>query len=246
MKTLLQTSVLAIILVLSGLANSQVMMRQFADDSDGVFHLPEVQVILSSSDDTVSVMMILPKHMRAKAYKEVVMEEGDKILMVNAERVKHVDVLKKIYEDAKIGDQIKFGIKRKGELHLVAFKKADPESLPKRRIQLMTGEPGGNSRSENIFPLMGTGLILSEVDGNIVVQDKMDGMGSLSDKDILKDDIVTMINGERIKTIGQFTKLYQGLQTDANVELSYNRDGKDMELSFKKPAAPQGRMMLRN
>lgn len=243
MKTLIQTSVLLISLIFSGTANSQVIMRQFADDSDGIFYLSEIQVIVSSSDDTVVVNMVMPKRMRGKEYQEIVIEEGDKILMVNAKRVKHVDALKKIYDDTKIGDLIKFGIRRKGELFLVDFKKADPESLPKVRIKLMTGGPG-DMNMEHIFPVMGTGLILNEVDGNVVVQDKLQGIGILSEQNILKDDIVTMINGKQVKTIGQFRKVYDGLEVDAKVALTYKRNDRNMNLSFKKPET-QGRMMLR-
>ncbi len=243
MQTKIQTYILAITLAFSGLASSQVMMRQMADDNDGLFHLPELQVIISSSNDTVSVNMVLPKHIRGKEYKKITIEEGDKILMVNAKRVAHVDVLKKIYEDTKIGDSIKFGIKRNGELHIVNFKKADPESLPKSRIKLMDGGPGG-ADVDKIFPLMGTGLILNEADGKVVVQDKIHGMGILSEQDILKDDIITAINGNKVKTIGQFTKVYKGLHADTSIELSYLRNGHELKLSFKKPET-QGRMMLK-
>jgi len=71
-------------------SNAQVTMERRIEGGDGAFHLKEVQTILTSKDDTIKVMMVLPERLRPKGYGDIVLKENDEILMVNAKRVKTV------------------------------------------------------------------------------------------------------------------------------------------------------------
>ena len=64
MKTVISALIFCFVFSVISTLNAQVMMRRDAGDVDGVFHLPELQVIISSFNDTVRVDMVLPKQMR--------------------------------------------------------------------------------------------------------------------------------------------------------------------------------------
>ncbi|MCH7678947.1 hypothetical protein IID10_06205, partial [candidate division KSB1 bacterium] len=111
-------------------SNAQVTMERRIEGGDGIFHLQEVQTILTSKDDTIKVMTVLPERMRPKGYGDIVLKENDEILMVNAKRVKTVQEFEELYNALEIGGTLKMGIRRKGDLMIESFKKIDPEDMP--------------------------------------------------------------------------------------------------------------------
>ncbi|MCH8982324.1 PDZ domain-containing protein [candidate division KSB1 bacterium] len=241
-------------------SNAQVTMERRIE-GDGAFHLKEVQTILTSKDDTIKVMMVLPERLRPKGYGDIVLKENDEILMVNAKRVKTVQEFEELYNALEIGGTLKMGIRRKGELMIESFKKIDPEDMPAgANIMIRTdasgeeeGHEGGMMRtftmaggdSEEMRPWFGTGLILGEEEGTLKVMRIMEGMtGALGKADIKEGDEIKSLNGQKVETLDKFFEMYEKLDTGSKVEIEYARAGKKMQAAFEKPNM-QGRMMMR-
>ena len=242
-------------------SNAQVRMQRRIEGGDGAFHLKEVQTILTSKDDTIKVMMVLPERLRPKGYGDIVLKKDDEILMVNARRVKTVQEFEELYNALEIGGTLKMGIRRKGELMIESFKKIDPEDMPEgANIMIQTATPaeeegheGGMMRtftmaggdSEDLRPWFGTGLILGEEEGTLKVMRILEGMtGALGKADIKEGDEIKSLNGNKIETLDKFFEMYEKLDTGSKVEIDYTRAGKRMQAAFEKPNV-QGRMRMR-
>ncbi len=246
-------------------AYSQVRMERRIEGGDGVFHLKEVQTILTSKDDTIKVMTVLPERLRPKGYGDIVLKENDEILMVNATRVKTVQKFEELYKGLEIGGTLKMGIRRKGELLIESFKKIDPKHMPEgAKIMIRTGTPGEEVSEEdvheggvvrtftmdagdsgNMRPWMGTGLVLEFENGKIKVRQKMEGMmGALGSTDITKGDEITSLNGKKVEALDKFFEMYEKLEIGSKVEIEYARAGKKMQAAFEKPNV-QGRVRKR-
>ena len=242
-------------------SNAQVTMERRIEGGDGAFHLKEVQTILTSKDDTIKVMMVLPERLRPQGYGDIVLKENDEILMVNAQRVKTVQEFEELYNALEIGGTLKMGIRRKGELMIESFKKIDPEEMPEgANIMILNdmpgeeeGHEGGMMRtftmhggdSEEMRPWFGTGLILGEEEGTLKVMRIMEGMtGALGKADIKEGDEIKSLNGQKVETLDKFFEMYEKLDTGSKVEIEYARAGKKMQAAFEKPNM-QGRMMMR-
>ncbi len=244
-------------------SNAQVTMERRIEGGDGAFHLKEVQTILTSKDDTIKVMAVLPERMRPKGYGDIVLKENDEILMVNARRVKTVQKFEELYNALEIGGILKMGIRRKGELMIESFKKIDPEDITEgANIMIQTAMPGeeeghegGRMRtftmhggdSENMRPWFGTGLVLGMEEGTLKVMRIMEGMtGALGKADIKEGDEIKSLNGQKVETLDKFFERYEKLDTGSKVEIDYARAGKKMQAAFEKPNVQGGMRMRMN
>jgi PDZ domain-containing secreted protein len=240
--------------------SAQVVMRQSVG-GDGVFHLKEVQALITSSNDSVKVLMVLPTDIRPEHYRDIDIKNGDEILMVNKARVKSVKTLEEMYNNLDIGAEFKMGIRRDGNLSMIAFKKIDPKDLPQgQNVQIRTSTGSGaetgrnvvtrtlrvdSEGSENMQPLMGTGLMVGEEGGQVKVMMVMDHMKTaLGDVDLKVGDVIKTINGTKITSLDQIMQVYDKIESGKKLELTYGRDKKDMQASFTKPEA-KGRMIIR-
>lgn len=244
-------------------SNAQVTMERRIEGGDGAFHLKEVQTILTSKDDTIKVMMVLPERLRPQGYGDIVLKENDEILMVNAKRVKTVQQFEELYNALEIGGILKMGIRRKGELMIESFKKIDPEDITEgANIMIQTAMPGEeeghgggmvrsftmhSGDSEELRPWFGTGLILGEEEGTLKVMRIMEGMtGALGKADIKEGDELKSLNGQKVETLDKFFEMYEKLDTGSKVEIEYARAGRKMQAAFEKPNMQGGMMMRRN
>ncbi len=260
MKSILSFgAVICLVLVCAQSIDAQVQMVTRVE-GDGAFHLKEVQVFLTSSNDTVKVLMVLPKKLRPEGYADIEIEKDDEILMFNARRVKSVQGFEEMYNRLNVGDDVKLGLRRDGRLLIQSFKKIDPADLPQGtnvRIRLdASGDGDGESPvmtrtlrvgegNVNLRPWFGTGLMLGTSDGKITVMRILEGMTSaLADADIRKGDVIESLNGNPVKSLEQFFERYEQLPVGSKVDVGYTRDGKKLHLSFEKPAV-RGKVMIR-
>lgn len=253
MKTFIKPT-LFILTTIWGLhsASAQVTMRRSVD-GDGAFHLKETQTILTSRDDTVSVLMVLPKKLRPEGYADVTLMENDKILMVNAKRVKTVQQFEEIYNGLEIGQTLKMGIQRNGQLLIESFSKIDPEKMPKGQNIMVQSENSGGAHAQDgmvfkgvvtddsaseddLRPWFGTGLMLGLEGDKVTVMQKMAGMkGALSQFDIKEGDEIKSLNGKKVESLDKFLAAYEEMEIGSQVELEYARSGKQMKVTFQKP-----------
>lgn len=221
----------------------------------GVFNLPELGAVIIGGEKEIKVEAVMPAEHRLKAYKDIDLQSGDLILMMNAKRVKSAKEIEEIYNGLKAGEEVKLGIKRKEERFITSFAKADPKALPQRMMMVMDSDNaggqagttrrimmGGQEFSGDVAPLPGLGIIAGSKDGGEVrVLDLMPNASqTLGSADIKKDDVILALNGEKIKSAVQLGELYEKIAVGTKFELNYRRGGKSMTASLIKPEAPAG------
>lgn len=226
----------------------------------GVFTLPELGAVIIGGEKEIKVEAVMPAEHRPKTYKDIDLQNGDLILMMNAKRVKSVKEIEEIYNGLKAGEEVKLGIKRKEERFIASFAKADPKDLPQRMMMVMDTDNaggqagptrrlvmGGREFSGDVAPLPGLGIIAgSKERGEVRVLDLMPNASqALGSVDIKKDDVIQTLNGEKIKSAVQLGELYEKIAVGAKVELHYRRGNKDMTASLAKPEAPAGATIRR-
>ncbi len=221
----------------------------------GIFNLPELGAVIIGGEKEIKVEAVLPAGHRPEAYKDVDLQSGDLIVMINARRLKSAREIAEIYNGLKVGEEVKLGIKRKEERFIVSFGKADPRDLPQRMMLVMnTDEAGGQAGSSrrlvmggrefsgDVAPLPGLGIIAgSQEGGDVRVLELMPGAGAAPPHIALKkDDLILSVNGEKIKSAVQLGDLYEKIAVGARIDLQYRRAGKTMIAAFTKPPAPRG------
>lgn len=224
-----------------------------------VFNLPELGAMIIGSEKEIKVEAVMPSEHRPKAYKDVDLQSGDLILMMNAKRVKSAKEIEGIYNGLKAGEEVRLGIKRKEERFITSFAKADPKALPQRMMMVMDTDNAGSQAGPNrrivmgsgefsgdVAPLPGLGIIAgSKEGGEVRVLDLMPNASqAVGSADIKKDDVILTLNGEKIKSAVQLGELYEKIAVGAKLELHYRRGDKAMTASLVKPEAPAG--MIRN
>jgi len=115
-----------------------------------VGHLNELGAIIMLKDDSVVVEFVMPEENRPKAYKEIDIRKNDKILMVNGKKIKLPADIDEIYTELDIGDDVKLGVRRDGDLMIITYKKADPETMPKRKMMKLSVEDDGEGLVKKI------------------------------------------------------------------------------------------------
>jgi len=115
---------------------SRQTMKRITFEGEG-FLIPEAGCLVTKDSTGLTVLDVMSPGMRPKEYAGLDIRQGDKILMANGVKLKSVKELQTLYEQAGVGSELKFGIARAGEKHLLAFKKADPALLPKRKMVMI-------------------------------------------------------------------------------------------------------------
>ena len=243
------------------LAQTTIMRRTGGDD---MFLLPECGALLLEKDGSLNVDMVLPVESRLEEYKALDIQKGDEILMMNGQRVKSAKSLKEMYEAVNIGSEIQFGIRRKQEMFIVSFSKADPEKIPGRQMMVVrSGEPGPETEGSsgptthvqtfrldgsdgNLFPLMGTGLVVHEEEGLVKVHTVMPQASQTFG--VLKleaGDILRSINETSVQNLETVIELWDQIGIGEEVILEIEQEGELSTTRFKKPNV-QTQTMIRN
>jgi len=207
-------------------ASGQMIMRHGGGSENEVIVLRELGVVAGpgEQDDEVRLMMLLPGTER-----EVALEKGDLILMVNGKRVRDVATLREAYDAAGIGEVVKLGIRRGDERFLTSFEKKDPEEMEEGGgVRMMVGGPGGDF--DDIHPLPEFGVLLAQKDGKVVVAMELP-MGTPAFE---KDDVVQSINGQTIASLEELRAAYELLAVGDDVALVVMRDSDEIRATRAK------------
>jgi PDZ domain-containing secreted protein len=135
-----------------------------------LFDLSELGAIILLKENKVIVEFVMPDQTRHADYREIDIRKGDEISYVNGKKIQSTVELEDLYKKTKIGDEIKLGIKRNENLGLITFKKADPESLPKRKMMKMTVKESDFSGEAKEVEI--NGKKYNAKDGKVVIDDK--------------------------------------------------------------------------
>jgi S1-C subfamily serine protease len=255
-QRLLQVGFAVVILIPATLiAASPERTKVTTAGSDDVFFLQELGAVIMQDEETIRVDYVAPTDNRTKVYRSVDIESGDIIAMLNGKRVKSVKDLKASYEEAEIGEEIKFGIKRDKRMMIVAFPKADPENAPQQQIMMVKmGEDGEGTVTAASGPetrvikmeagsagntaLLELGLLLGEDEESLILTDILPHASRrLGGVDMAEGDIVKSLQGKSVTTLDMFADLYESIPVGDTVSLVFQREGMEISVSFPRPDA---------
>lgn len=221
----------------ASLASGQMVMSHGGGGEGDVIVLRELGVVAGpgEKDDEVRLLILLPGTDR-----EIALQKGDLILMINGKRVRDVATLREAYEEAGIGEVVKLGIRRGDERFLTSFEKEAPGAMGEGgAVRIMVGGPG--SDFDDIHPLPEFGVLLAEKDGELVVAMELP-MGTPAFK---KDDVVQSINGRTIASLEELRAVYEPLEVGEDVELVVMRDSDEIRATRAK-ANQEGMIRMRS
>lgn len=151
MYNLIRTTIVSILLILfTSLGYSQVKIM--AKDGE-MFDMRELGAIVLLKDNKIKVEFVMPDHARHADYRDVDIQKDDEIIFFNGKKISTTIELEKNYNDLSVGEEVNLGTKRKDKLMIVSFKKADPESFPKRqmmKIKVDEDDPSGSAQEVEI------------------------------------------------------------------------------------------------
>src|ERR1051325_3764812 len=136
------------------------------------------------------------------------------------------------------GATVKLGVRRKEEMLIASFVKADPDKLPKLK---MIVSHGGD---EDMFGIPQAGLIFGDKGKTVVVREVLSNPSSEVRGEARKGDIVVKLNGSPVNSLKALRAAYEKLAVGANIRLVTSRSGKESTLEFSKPK-DEGRMIIR-
>lgn len=113
--------------------------------------LSEIKGVALFENNKVVIGPIPDADQREPQYKELDLKTGDEIQFVNGVRIKSMEDFIKNYTAVKVGDELKFGVKREDQRFIVSFTKAE-EAKGMTRIIKMDGDgkgKDGNVKVEN-------------------------------------------------------------------------------------------------
>lgn len=231
------------------------------DDIDATTMIAEFGALIFEKDSTLEIGHIMEPAQRPPAYKDVDLQVGDIVGMVNGKGTRTAADLDTILASTAPGDELKLGIRRGKEMRLVAFTKADPKDLP--QIQMMTmsapgegeeagGGPqvvtrtiGGDGSVDGIALLMGAGLVVRQDGDAVVIADLMpDAAEVTGSTDIKPGDRVLKLQGEAVTTAAAMQKAFDAIGVGDTVAMVLAREGEEYTLTFAK-TPPRGKLIKR-
>ncbi len=227
-------------------------------DMDEVFFLQELGALIMQDEESIRVDFVAPADNRAQEYRSVDIESGDVIVMLNGKRVKSVKDLKTSYEEAEVGEEIKFGRKRDKRTMIVTVPKADREKMPQQQMMMVTMDADGEGTvsttsgsetrvikmeagSAGNVALLELGLLLGEDEESLIVTDILPHASKrLGGVDVAEGDVVKSIQGKSVTTLDKFADLYESIPVGDTVSLVFQHEGKEISVSFPRPDAQKG------
>jgi len=217
-------------------------MRTLKIEGSGeVFMLKELGAIISEGENGLAVLMVLPPEQRAKAYRDIDLQEGDVIMMFNGKRAKTSVQIEEAYDGLKIGDEIKLGIKRDKDMMIATLAKANPDDLP-GQMKIMKSDSCPASAD---MTLAGVGLMLTKDNGKLIIDDVLVGLadkftGPLPEK----GDVILKIQGTPISQPDQLSEIFDKIKTGEKVDMVLGRGDQEISTGFAKPDCTQGKPMI--
>lgn len=244
-------------------ATVSAQSHSFQVNEGEMFMIPEVGAMVMSDEGILTVDFMPPTDNIPKAYRDVDIEIGDIIMMVNGKKMKSADDLEKLYEALAVGDQIKMGIKRGKGMLIASFNKADEKDLPKRKVMTMSiggdgsGEMttteggvvktmsfGGDGQALSIIQELG--LLLIAKDDQVVLANLLpNAVAVFGDEKIFEEDVLAEINGKKVTSTTEFEEIYNAIEVGNMFSLKFIHDGTEFSKTLKKPKSQSGGVMIR-
>ena len=228
-----------------GQAHTQ--MKTLDVGEGGAFIIPEIGAVVTLEEKTLKIIDVLPADMKAKEYKDIEVKVGDQILMLNGKKLESVDKLETLYKEIKVGDEVKFGVRRGSGMLMISYAKAEEKAGGNMQIMTMSGPPGADPKggsfnfniegdAEGILPVPELAVILGEENGQVKVLQMFPHAKEMYPAGgVQAGDIFTSINDTKIATSDEFQKVYDGIKIGETVTLGILRNGEDSIVKVLKP-----------
>lgn len=207
-------------------ADSAAVRRQTPGE---VLTMPELSALISENGGRIVVDHIMEAQMRPKGYEKTELQEGDVILMANGGRIGSLAGLRGLYDTAAVGSTVNLGVKRKEEMMIASFVKADPKNLPKLRMVISHGDDG------SVLEIPQVGLIFGSEGKTIVVREVLPNASGTVHGEVEAGDRILRLNGSALHSMRDFRTAYDKLPLGSRIQLLTSRSGKNRELVFPKP-----------
>jgi S1-C subfamily serine protease len=224
----------------------------FRVDGENSFLIPELIALLVQENDSITVRMVMPPENREAAYRDVDLKKGDRVLMVNAERIRTIKDLVTLYESLSPGETLKLGVRRGQDRFIVRFEKMKEQPRGMRlKVVRQPGQgtvirTGTDLDSDSLAVLAAEGLVLIQSPERIVIKDILPGSEeALPGLDIEKNDVLAVLNGGAFRNLKAFKEAYDRIAPNAEVRLDLLRGEKKIAVTYKKPRPRQGQTVIR-
>jgi S1-C subfamily serine protease len=128
------------------------------------------------------------------------------------------------------------------------IKKADPATLPKRRMVVTDDKGGPNVETSgdshsiqfddgvaDITPLSGAGIFIGTKGKDMVVAGMLpEAKDVLGDAAIEKGDIITKLQDKPVTTVAEFEKAFDAIKIGEPVTITVMHSGKELKATFTK------------
>ena len=225
-------------------------------DEGEIYMLQEMGAIIQFADKGATVQMIMPPEQRSEKYQDVDLKIGDVIKMVNGKKIDKAETLKKLYEELKVGDEIKAAIMRDKVVHIVSFPKGESDPNMVMQTMTMTSDDSGESEmkiNEMTEPraffgsaaiVQEAGLILANSENNLSVVGTMNMGEDLRQKaGIVEGDQVVKIQDKTVNSVDEFNAVYESVKAGEQVRIDFAQKEGAKFITFTKTDAPKKIMM---
>jgi S1-C subfamily serine protease len=211
------------------------MMRTMKFDADKAVMIDEAGMVVTEKDGKLTVEFIPPKDRRPKDTAELDVMEGDEIGMAGGKRMSSAKTLRDAYESVKPGEEFKLGLRRDGRAFIVSFTRKDGKDLPKRMIIRTDGD---DSPDGDVLPALG--IAIKAGDGKLVITETFPN----APDEMLQGDVIHSINGTTVKTLDEFSRVYDNAEIGAMLRFGLLRDGKPVTVVTERKK-PMGKMIVK-
>lgn len=230
------------LLSFSSMGFAQVVKTLTIENPDDALMINEFGGLILNANDTIKVEMVLPPENRDEAYRELDIQAGDIIKMVNGKKLTSLKIFKDIYENAKLGEEIKLGIYRDKKMTLAKFVKADFSAM-QGGMQITMGSEGG-------MPVAGSfidaGLLLGESDGKIIISDVVEEIApKFKNYTPQNGDVIVSIQGNDVGSPDELENAYKQIKVGDTVTLVLLHENDKVEMSFSKPEEKAVRKVIK-
>lgn len=242
------TFALTIIALLASGAPAQTKSKRMVFDAESAFFIQGLGALVLYKDDKLVVEMMPQKEQMPKELRDVDLQKGDEIMMLNGKRVKSIDDLREQYDALEVGEEVKFGVKNQSGMKIVSFNKPSGEQSGGAVMMMTTtigdDEPGGIEHSESkiigpdgkemsVTPVFDAGIMLSEQEGSVQIAMVMpDAKEKLGGEIPSGGEQIVTVNGKPAGALSSFKELYTGIPVGEKVVLVYSIDGAEHTCSF--------------
>lgn len=257
------TTPCARLLLVAALAAAAPLPAQEAmrlDNNENLM-LREIGVIAALEDEDLTVIMILPQAAPPDGYRGETIQRGDVLLMINGERLRDVAGGTARYRSVPVGEEVKLAVARGDQRFLVAFPKADPESLPQQGAMMIRRGPegtdvashGGSFRFqmdgeagdfERVEPVLGLRAVLGERDGTVVVVAPLPLPGGQQPA-LAAGDVIRRLGEDAVAALDDLIARIEAAAVGDPLALTVERGGEEIAVEVVKADSAGLRVMTR-